>query len=132
MILQVGVKALLKNGDGKYLVVKRSVEKYVDVEESWDIPGGRIDPDKPLFENLKREVMEETSLDLIKIPRLLCAQDIFAKDGERHIVRLTYVGEIEGQPTLDEENTDYQWLSLEELRNLDKIDPFLKEALDLM
>ncbi|HEA84446.1 MAG TPA: NUDIX hydrolase, partial [Candidatus Wildermuthbacteria bacterium] len=62
MELQVGVKILLQNKDGKYLLVRRSPEKYPEIEakNSWGIVGGRIIPGSPLFENLKREVKEET------------------------------------------------------------------------
>ncbi len=60
MNLQVGVKALLKNSAGKYLLLRRNPEKYPEVGATWDIVGGRIDPGTPLFENLKREVYEET------------------------------------------------------------------------
>jgi len=35
--LQVGVKALLKNKQGKYLLLKRSSVKYPEVEGHWDI-----------------------------------------------------------------------------------------------
>ena len=52
MQLQVGVKILLKNREGKFLLMRRSEEKYRDVLQKWDIPGGRIDPGKPLMENI--------------------------------------------------------------------------------
>ena len=37
--LQVGVKVLLKNPEGKYLFLHRSAEKYPETQK-WDIPGG--------------------------------------------------------------------------------------------
>lgn len=52
--LQVGVKIFLKNKDGKYLLVKRSPEKYKNVRGDWDIVGGRIEMGSTLIENLKR------------------------------------------------------------------------------
>lgn len=58
MELQVGVKVLLKNPEGKYLLVKRSNKKYPEVGATWDIVGGRIDPGLPLLENLK-EVLDK-------------------------------------------------------------------------
>ncbi len=64
MNLQVGVKILLKSKEGKYLLVKRSAEKYPEVGAKWDIVGGRIDPGSSLIDNLKREVMEETGLEI--------------------------------------------------------------------
>lgn len=134
MILQVGVKALMRNKDGKYLLLKRSVEKYKNTNGEWDIPGGRIEPGTKQFENLKREIKEETGLELVEVPRLIKAQDIFAKSGktgeEKHVVRLTYVGEIEGEPVLNEENTDFIWLAYEKLKSFEGLDPYLQEVVN--
>lgn len=129
--LQVGVKALLKNKEGNYLLIRRSVEKYPEVTTGrWDIVGGRIDPGTDLITNLKREVKEETNLELVGEPKLVAAQDIIPNT-ERHIVRLTYIGEAEGEIRLDEsENDQYRWYSAEELKNPDDVDAYVKQLLD--
>jgi len=128
-ILQVGVKILL-NKDGKYLLLRRSVEKYPEVKGRWDIAGGRIEAGKTLIENLKREVFEETGLELIGTPKLVAAQDILRKPSH-HVVRLTYIGQANGEIKLDEnENDTYKWYSWEELVALDDIDIYLKELLN--
>lgn len=128
--LQVGVKILLKNKVGKYLLLRRSLKKYPDIKGRWDIVGGRIEPGTNLIDNLKREIKEETNLDLLDYPRLMAAQDIIPNQS-KHVVRLTYLGIIEGNIKLDEsENDKYQWYSAEELKNLDDIDIYFKELLD--
>ena len=111
--LQVGVKVLLKNPEGKYLLMRSNPEKYPEKGAKWDIVGGRIDPGTSLFENLKREVLEEASLDLINEPKLMAAQDILRVPG-KHIVRLTYLGNIEGEPKIDHESLEYKWFTGEE------------------
>ncbi|KKU68198.1 MAG: ADP-ribose pyrophosphatase [Parcubacteria group bacterium GW2011_GWA2_47_16] len=117
MILQVGVKVFLKNQEGKYLLIKRSPVKYPDVKDPWDIVGGRIDSGSPLLENLKREVKEETGLEITSEPRLLAAQDIIP-NSEKHVVRLTYVADTKGEPVLDtSENTEYKWVTIEGGKN---------------
>jgi len=126
--LQVGVKILLKNKDGKYLVVCRSAEAYPEVGAEWCIPGGRINPGYSLSENLKREVMEETGLKIIGESKLITAQDILKRD--KHIVRLTYSGFADGKVRLSEEHTDFKWLSLEEIRKLNPLDRYLKAILN--
>lgn len=131
MELQVGVKILLRNSDGEYLLLHRSPKKYPEVDNPWDIPGGRIEAGVPLLENLKREVKEETGLNLQKEPRLVSAQDILRISG-RHVVRLTYVGEINGQVELNrnrEEHNDFKWFTLEELKKLTNLDPYFKDLL---
>ena len=129
--LQVGVKVFLRNKEGKFLIMKRNPEKYVGVKGEWDIPGGRIDPGSKLIDNLRREVKEETQLEILSEPRLIYAQDIILNT-ERHIVRLSYLGETAGEPVLDtSENTEYDWLIIPELKNKENLDVYLKEILDL-
>jgi ADP-ribose pyrophosphatase YjhB (NUDIX family) len=131
MELQVGVKILLKNKQGKYLLVKRSAEKYPEVGAKWDIVGGRINPGSSLIDNLKREIKEETSLTLIKNPILIAAQDILRVPG-RHVVRLTYLGEISGQPKLDSDHSEYGWFTLNEIKEFTEkeLDIYFKELID--
>ncbi len=128
MELQVGVKALLQNSEGKYLVVRRSPEKYPEVQDQWDIVGGRINPGTPLLENLKREIMEETGLNLVDEPKIIAAQDIL-RIANRHVVRLTYIARINGQVKLDPDHSEYRWVTIDELRKIESLDRYLKELL---
>ncbi len=128
--LQVGVKILLKNKENKYLLIRRSKEKYQNVKGEWDIVGGRIDPGSKLLDNLKREVYEETKLNILNEPTLICAQDIIPNE-ERHIVRLTYTGEVEGEIELDlSENVEYKWLTFDELSKQENLDIYFEEIVD--
>lgn len=127
MILQVGVKVLLKNKEGKFLLVRRNPEKYPDVGSEWDIVGGRIEPGSKLIDNLKREVMEEVSLELKSEVKLIMAQDILRT--EKHVVRLTFTGEIEGEPKVSEEHLEAKWFSADEIKNLPtaELDKYFKD-----
>ncbi len=131
MELQVGVKVLLQNKEGKYLLARRNPLKYPEVGPKWDIIGGRINPGSPLMENLKREVKEETGLDLIEEPRLVAAQDILRVPG-RHVVRLTYLGNIEGQPQIDEESLEYGWFDANEIKKFtpEELDIYFRALID--
>lgn len=128
MELQVGVKILLERG-GKFLLLKRSDKKYPEVGARWDIVGGRINPGKSLMENLKREIKEETGLELKGEPKLVAAQDILRVEG-RHVVRLTYVGEADGTPQLDSDHTEFNWFTLEEIKKLDNLDVYFRELVE--
>ena len=127
MDLQVGVKILLKNEEGKYLVVRRSNEEYPEIGAEWDIVGGRINAGFSLLENLKREVLEETGLQIKYEPKLIAAQDILKK--EKHVVRLTYLGLADGEVKLSDEHSEYKWLSLKEISKLEPMDLYFKEVL---
>lgn len=130
--LQVGVKILIER-DGRYLLLRRSLEKYPETSSNrWSIIGGRINPGQPLMENLAREVQEETGLQLVENPRLVAAQDILNIEGypDRHVVRLTYIGKANGEIVLDaDENDQYQWCTLDEMKQLEGLDSYLQELL---
>jgi len=127
MELQVGVKILLQNKQGEYLFLRRTAESGSEVDKYWDMPGGRINPGSTLFENLQREVLEETGLTLIAEPKIIAAQDILRP--HKHIVRITYLGSAEGEVVLSSEHSEYKWLTLEEVRKLEPLDKFFKEIL---
>src|SRR3989338_2838916 len=128
MELQVGVKVLLKNSEGKHLLLKRSDKKYPEVGPKWDIVGGRINPGTSLLENLKREVREETGLELSDEPKLIAAQDILR--GDKHVVRLTYTASIAGEPKLNSDHTEFGWFTMEEMKHLENLDNYFSELLD--
>lgn len=131
MNLQVGVKVFLKNKDGKYLILKRSTEKYKNTNGIWDIPGGRIDPGTSLVNNLRREVMEETNINIEGEPTLIYAQDIILTDTrDKHVVRLSYLADSNGEPKLDlSENVEYKWLSIDEMLSITDLDAYVREII---
>lgn len=128
MELQVGVKVFLKNSEGRILLLHRSTKKYPSVNNLWDIAGGRIDTGTPLIENLKREVYEETGLEITDGPQLIAAQDIL-KPPDMHVVRITYRASAEGTPTLSDEHDSFKWFTLEELQSLEGLDRYAKECI---
>ena len=129
MELKVGVKILLKNKEDKYLIVQRSDKKYPEVGPKWDIVGGRINAGETLIDNLKREVMEETGLEITGEPELIFAQDILKIEG-KHTVRLTYIGNTHGEVILSDEHVDHKWLTLSELSNVEPMDHYFKEVIN--
>ncbi len=107
----------------------RRSEKYKDIKGNWDIVGGRINPGSSLLDNLKREILEETGLVLHETPEIITAQDILRVHG-KHIVRISYTGNIEGEPKIDEESTNFKWMSIQEMKDEKELDMFVREILD--
>ena len=130
MKLQVGVKILIQSPEGEYLFLKRHKFLEHGGHATWDIPGGRIESHEPLMEALRREVKEETGLEVVGAPRLLAAQDIIIEEKGLHVVRLTYAGKAEGEICLSDEHTAYEYMSVDEAKaSGDKLDPYLAEVL---
>ena len=130
MKLQVGVKVLLQNQSGYYLLIRRS-GSHDGVQFDWDIPGGRIHEDEPLVDALKREVAEETGLTLSDDPVLFYAQDIFVQKADLHVVRLTYTAHADGEVRLSDEHTDLQWIDPDDILLEPDLDPYLRKALEV-
>lgn len=136
MELQVGVKGLIKNTDGLYLILRRQKPYQGEDFLRWDIPGGRINPGETLKQALAREIQEETGLTLSSDLRILYAQDILRLEGI-HVVRLTFECQVEsGDIKLDSHDQDsghdqYQWLSLADIKNLPH-DKYLDPVLTIM
>ena len=61
-------------------------------------------------------------------PKLVAVQDILRPD--KHVVRLTFFGEIQGQPVIDEENLEARWFTAEEVKNERELDSFFKELIE--
>lgn len=130
MILQVGVKALIKNSQGKFLFLRRNPAIYPGKDVRWDIPGGRIDSGERLCDGLTREVFEETGLKVdVSSMKLVAAQDIFVAEKDLHAVRLTYYVQASGSVALSSEHTDSAWLSKQEVL-ADELDRYVREVLE--
>lgn len=128
MQLQIGVKVLIQNPAGEYLLLTRSSDyEMTGDSDGWDIPGGRITPDEELLVALQREVREETGVELPANarPELLAAQDIIVAAKELHVVRLTYRLPLAIDTiTLSGEHTGYRWFTAAELKEL-SLEPYL-------
>lgn len=123
---------LLRRTDGSFLFIKRTDILQNKTEQSWDIPGGRIEPEEALHDALTREVKEEIGVDIQgTLPRLVNAQDIFVAAKDLHVVRLTYMLDFEHDSaiTLSDEHQNFQWLTLDQTKTL-SVEPFLKETLE--
>lgn len=129
--LQVGVKVLLKNRNGEFLILKRLSGKGTLISGLWDIPGGRINQDESLFDGLKREVFEEVKISIdVRSLKIVGAQDIFY-GSNNHVVRITFEGNIvDSNIFLSSEHTEFKWCNIGDILKLDKLDPYLREILE--
>ncbi len=110
----VAVGALVID-DGKLLMVKRDREPGKGL---WTVPGGRVEHGEYLDQALRREVKEETGID-IEVGGLA---GIFEVVGEDHFVIHDYAAHLttEGQEAVvGDEVAEVRWVPLEEITDLE-------------
>ncbi len=109
-----GVKGLLTRTDGRVLIVRESAI-YRDGTElgKWDVVGGRIDPTESLYDGLRREIKEESGLD-VEIGKVLGITENFIEiRGEAcHIIRAYFACAVVGNAsvTLSCDHDAYEWI----------------------
>ena len=91
----VGVGAVVLDGD-RVLLVRRAREPLKGV---WSIPGGRLEVGETLVAGLRREIREETGLDIEILDRVEVFERIMRDGGGRvqyHYVLIDYLCEPAG------------------------------------
>jgi 8-oxo-dGTP diphosphatase len=123
----------------KYLIVKRSPNKKV-FPGRWTVPGGGLEvsdyintpkttPDAWYYaieNSLKREIIEEAGLEVDNLKYLLDL--VFIRPDDIPVATLSYHCDWKsGDVKLNEENTDFKWVTAEEAKNYDLIEGILEE-----
>jgi 8-oxo-dGTP diphosphatase len=112
MKLFIGAKAIIVN-EGRILVLREASYDEGTNEGKWDVPGGRINPEEPIIEGLKREVMEESGLQ-IEAGEVLGVYETFPtiKGEACHIVRVYYQAKLisPDEVTLSGDHDLYEWI----------------------
>jgi phosphoglycolate phosphatase len=109
----VTVGALIFNNSGNVLMVR--TDKWSGL---WGIPGGKIKWGESSEEALRREIKEETNLEITDIELVLVQDCVHSKEFYRdaHFILLNYTCACEGeqQVILNEEAREFCWVSIEQ------------------
>lgn len=110
-------KAVILN-DGKLLALKRS-DTDVRRPLQWDLPGGWLDAGEDFFEGIRREVHEETGLNISGTPALVYTktevrswQNDSGGEEKSNCLFLFYIVQAEGTVQLSYEHVSYEWMEL--------------------
>jgi len=118
-----GIHVLVKNDDGKYLVMRRKLNDDSDAG-NWDFPGGGIHLGEQPFETAIRETLEETGMN-IKLIRPLTQYAL--QYGETWSTESIVLAETNDKDVkLSEEHTEFKWVPWEELKDIEPKGTHLK------
>ncbi len=105
------VGGLIFNPAGQALMIR--TKKWSDL---WGIPGGKIKFGEASFAALRREIKEETNLDVTDVQFVLVQDSIHSKEFYRdaHFVLLNYTCHCADNPQvrLNEEAQEFRWVGL--------------------
>jgi len=100
--------------DGRILLVKRAAEPS---KGKWSVPGGSVEWGESLVDALKREVHEETGLD-IEVEKLACVFDLIIGETPvtHHYIIIDYFAHPTGGTLAPGDDADdARWAPIEEL-----------------
>jgi len=110
------VGALIFNQGGKVFLMTspKWKGKYV-------IPGGHIELGETIEQALKREIKEETNLDIFDIKFVILQEFIFGEEfhEKKHFIFLDYAAKTKNTDVvLNKEGVEYVWVTLDEALKL--------------
>lgn len=131
MQLFVGAKGFIQRPDGKVLIVREGAS-YIEGTElgKWDVVGGRINSDEPIIKGLKREIYEESGLE-VTVGEVLGVHENFPTiNGEQvHIIRIYYACTTDVDVvTLSDDHDAYEWID----PNDSDVYPIMDDVADLL
>jgi len=117
----VSVVAVIRNQEGKYLVLKRS-EREIAYPGMYTFPGGKVEDNDTVEETLIKEAKEEANLDL-KPGKILLKDKSFIRPDEQTVKVFSYLCEVKDIKGLKISNdfTDYKWVTLEDLKSISHV-----------
>jgi 8-oxo-dGTP diphosphatase len=123
----VTLECFVKKGD-KYLLLHRNPTKRI-MPDIWMAPGGHREFNEGLFACARREVLEETGLQIKNI-QIKATGNAYVKDIDQefffHMLVADYAG---GELKTNEQDGTFEWLTKEQILKLDKLLPELKHIL---
>lgn len=113
----IAVKALIYQKD-RFLILKTADSDPTNKLSGWETPGGRLEENEDILEGLKRELKEETGLNVeILFPFNTYSANVGLKN---NIIGINYLARFEdGKIKLNKnEHIAYNWFTREEIKSL--------------
>ena len=96
--IMIGVGAIIEDGGGRILLVKHVPKRGGFWQGKWICPGGELESGETIEEGIKREVKEETRLDIDLLAPLPPFDRIVRSNDEisLHVIYIDYLARVTG------------------------------------
>ncbi len=94
----IGVGAVIEDAAGRILLVKHVPERGGFWQGKWICPGGELELGETIEEGIKREVKEETQLDIDLVTLLYPFDRVVKENGDvsLHVIYIDYLARVTG------------------------------------
>ena len=126
----IAVKCVIHNGKDILLLRKTKKEMIGDASNnSWDLPGGRIQYKETVSQAVEREIREEVALH-IETMQIKSAATVIRPDGTHLVILLHSCLSNERNVSLSKEHEMYKCFKQEELLSDTSIPEWIKDSVE--
>jgi ADP-ribose pyrophosphatase YjhB (NUDIX family) len=109
----VTASALVRDDAGRLLLTRRA---YAPFEGKWDLPGGFLNEGEHPLDAIRRELREETGLDVEPERFVGVWMDRYGEDGSgEHTLNLYWTARADGEPVAADDVSEVGWFAPGEL-----------------
>jgi 8-oxo-dGTP diphosphatase len=117
----VAITAFVKSADGKRFLVLQRGKHEIAYPGLWAFPGGKAEQGESVQDTLRREVKEETGLEIEETKEYLKDFTFLRKDGH-NVIGFCFLVRAKGEKViLDKDFDAYRWVTPAEFASLDHI-----------
>jgi 8-oxo-dGTP diphosphatase len=117
---KIEVVAAIIRKEEEYLCVQRAQSKLDYISKKFEFPGGKIEKGETKIEALKRELMEELNFIPTKIENLFLT--VIHEYPDFELTMHSFICYSKTKEIKLNEHISFQWLTIENLKNLDWAD----------
>ena len=107
------VRLIIPNEAGRILILCRQNAAYSAGQ--WNLPGGKVDYGRIVEDEVRKELLEETSLECTSARFLFYQDSLPLTPGGMHCINLYFECAVKGSLRLNEESSKFAWIGPEEL-----------------
>jgi 8-oxo-dGTP diphosphatase len=126
-MFSLAAKAFIVDNNRQILIIRRRKDD-AHSPDVWELPGGRLKPGEDPRDGLKREVEEETGIQ-IEVLNPLSVHNFKRADGQKVTMIVFLCGPNTTEVKLSEEHTDFIWIPLASA--MEKLDDHFHHEIDI-